>query len=55
MQRFLRWLFTGDSHNHKWKIIDQYELFSSASAKMAHGTVRVMQCEICGNIKNFRS
>jgi len=49
MIRLLKWLFWGDAHLHKWKIIKQEELINKQ--KTNQWTRYTLQCEHCGNIK----
>jgi len=52
MKRLLKWLFTGDGHLHKWKIIKEGEL-SKTNGNSVIGVFYVMQCEKCGELKKF--
>jgi hypothetical protein len=47
--RLIQFLIFG--HIHKWKIISKVNLYNSASSSMPHGDRYVLQCEICGNLK----
>ena len=51
MIRFLRWLFTGDGHAHKWKQIEKVNVYGDAKDSMPMGSKYILQCEICGDIK----
>lgn len=54
MIRLFKFLFTGDWHLHKWKILETRRLFDQEDgAIMAHGTRYYCQCEYCGIIKKF--
>jgi len=53
MIRFLKWLFTGDGHNHKWKIFSKENLYRGDKDIVGHEYI--LQCEKCGDIKSYRS
>ena len=50
MIRLLKWLFTGDGHIHKWKIIDTAALVRTSDNTEA-GSKHTLQCYVCGDIK----
>jgi len=52
MIRLLKWLFTGDGHLHKWKIIQERELTRIKDGSRI-GLMYVLQCEVCGELKQF--
>ena len=61
MWRFLRFLFTGSMHEHKWKKIDSINVFDSEEyfrynngnvLREPCGTKIILQCEVCGNLKS---
>ena len=57
MIRFLRWVFTGDAHAHKWTTIAKNNIYSSQKKnnnEMPTATEYILECEICGNIKGVR-
>ncbi len=54
MIRFIKWLFTGDAHLHKWKIINEYKKVQADTQKTV-GITYIMRCEHCGEIKDFES
>jgi len=49
MIRFLKWLFLGDSHLHRWKIIKVVDMRNSANT--SNWTRYTLQCEHCGDLK----
>jgi hypothetical protein len=53
MIRLLKFLFTGDWHLHKWKIIANVPYSYKSEYSQTEGTRRVCQCEHCGTIRNF--
>ncbi len=56
MLRLFKWLWTGDSHLHKWEIIERNNVFQSGSDKTLPVAIDfVMQCEVCGDIKVKRT
>jgi len=50
MIRLLKWLFTGDAHLHKWRVLKEGELIRTKDGSFA-GFYYVLQCEHCGDIK----
>ena len=50
MWKLIKFIFTGNWHEHKWKIIDQYK-YTQIQTKKVIEIVYVLQCEICGDIK----
>lgn len=54
MLRLLRWLFTGDAHAHKWKIINS-ESMIRVRDNTTVGIRHTLQCEGCGELKTFET
>ncbi len=50
MIRFLKWFFTGDSHLHKWEILEKKPIVKSKTDTEV-GIYYVLQCKVCGNVK----
>jgi len=49
MIRFLRWIFWGDAHLHKWKIIKEINMINKEETSQ---WIRyTLQCEHCGDLK----
>lgn len=48
MLEFLYRIFIG--HNHKWKIVEERVRASHYPGRI-QGLVYVLQCEVCGNVK----
>ena len=58
MIKLLRFLFTGDFHSHKWKIIDERRVHGDGGFNRSDipiGSKYVCQCEQCGTIKVFKT
>jgi hypothetical protein len=55
MIKLLRFLLTGDSHSHKWKIIGERRVIGDDSSDIPIGKKYVCQCEQCGTIKVFKT
>jgi hypothetical protein len=49
MMRLLKFLFTGDFHHHKWKILKIIHLIDARGNSEGHKYH--LQCEHCGNLK----
>jgi len=54
MIRLIKWLFFGDAHLHKWKIIDSEKMVRVDDNTMI-GIKHTLQCEGCGDLKVFRT
>lgn len=50
MLEFLYKLFIG--HVHKWKVLEETEVVSGRTNK-PFKYIKILQCEHCGNLKNF--
>ena len=58
MLRLIRFLFTGDSHVHKWTIIEERRVVGDGvfnSSNIQIGTKYISQCEHCGKLKMFKA
>jgi hypothetical protein len=52
MLRLLRFLWTGEWHLHKWRILKEVDCISTSEDK-AEWTRYYLQCEHCGEIKSY--
>lgn len=61
MIRLIRWLIWGDTHVHKWEIIERHPIVITkrdlldGDEKSYKGIFYLQKCSVCGNLKTYET